>query len=805
MSVRTNADVRFRAAFFSITLFLSAGLMFVVQPMIGKMMLPMVGGTPSGWLVAMAFFQMALLAGYGFAHFLSRFSPQKHVLAVCAVLAFGLVLLPLKFKMESNAVTPGVMEVLLALVVSVSLPFFALSAVSSSLQRLFSAASSSSTSDPYFLFAASNLGSFCGLLLYPLLIERTIGLRDQTSFWLIGYVILIVLCCLCLALAARFLKTSGAQSKAKDAAASISWRERGQWVFLAFIPSSLMLGITSYITVEEGSLPLFWVIPLALYLLTFVIAFARHQIVGRRVIERVQPIMLVFVIFDFLAKPFAYGMNAEHLVTPLTLFFFTALLCHMVLASKRPPARRLTEYYLWVALGGALGGSFNVFLAPFLFPLPIEFMLVALIGSLVHSGFAKKPSRAITALLWIAMILALCATFLWSQFGPNNLFNRESISADVMPIAFAGAAFIFYFLLSLGTTPARPAWWRPKIGWSILAGGGFALGVAIGFAIYGRNQNVTVVSCITLLVILLSLVAVSLWPKALICFAPLLGLLAFCLQTMPELKDVQRNFFGIWRVYDVPLANFDARALMHGSTMHGLEQTAPEIEVIPRSYYDPNGPLGDIFRAVGPKDVAAIGVGSGAIACYQKPGQKFTMYEIDPDIVKIASQEFYYFGQCGTPDIVIGDARRSLAAAEGAVYDLIVVDAFSSDMIPIHLLTREAFQIYFERLRPDGVLALHISSRYYDLRNPVSNVIQTLGLKGKYIFADPPPIDKRRPELGSSPMSLNSNWIVIARTQAALERFRRAAKWIDLPEPEGKAWTDDFSDAFSAIEFSKIE
>jgi len=785
-----NRAPKLRSAFFSFTLFISAGLMFAVQPMIGKMMLPLVGGTPSAWLIAMAFFQLVLLAGYAFAHGLSYLPPRKHVIAVCAVLLLGLVMLPLGFGANSNIETPGPAKVFFALLSHVFLPFFALSTVSSSLQRLFS--SQGKLADPYFLFAASNFGSFCGLLLYPFWLERYYGLLIQSAGWQIVYIALIGLCVGCLLLSQ---KSRESVEERQETAPPVSWGQRGRWVLLAFVPSSLMLGITAYITVEQGSIPLFWVIPLALYLFTFVVAFARHQIIKPSLVSALQPLTLAFIFFIFLEKPFITEMGSEHLIYPALAFFFSALLCHLKLASERPPPGRLTEYYLWIAVGGALGGSFNAFLAPILFPLPIEFMLVILASCWLHPGLFKASSRTASCIRAIAVVLAVLASVIWSVFGPNNPRFRDSqLFQDPMPLGFALAGVFCYGLFYWYVKAKSSDSGRSSSKGLFFFAGLLALVAVAAIAIHLKAYKNSLIGDTTLLIMFFSLSVVSLWPRVFMVIAPILALTAFFVQAAPEIVEAKRNFFGVWRVFEKTDTNVTVRLLFHGSTLHDDQQTAPAVDIIPHSYYDPVGPLGDIFRTVKPESVGVIGLGAGSMACYQNLGQQFTFYDIDPDVVEIAKNQFHYLNNCGMPKIVIGDGRRALMAATDAHYDLLTLDAFTSDMVPIHMLTREAFQLYLERLKPKGVIAIHISSRYYDLRQPLADIAHALGLYGMCMDSS---AEKMHP------LSFDSRWVVLSRSPDVMTTFHQH-KWRDLPLPDGDLWTDDYSSVLPVLIYSSM-
>ncbi|MDP9128543.1 MAG: fused MFS/spermidine synthase [Pseudomonadota bacterium] len=710
---------------FALTLLLSAALTFTIQPMVGKMLLPLVGGTPSGWLVTMVFFQMALLAGYVIAHLLSRFSVLVHMSGVIALLMLGLLMFPLHLKPEliENSGLPESMTVLVTLVLSLTPPCVALFTLSPSLQRLFEAGSGSTRRDPYFLFAASNLGSLGGLVLYPLLIEHISGLAEQTDTWQQRYKLLIVLCVLCLAIAKKHLTTRAAVKPA--AATPLTWRTRGWWLLLAFIPSSLMLGVTAHVTSDLGGVPFFWVLPLALYLLTFILAFAQREFFSLATIDFLRTASIAILIAFFVKRPSAISISVpEQSIFPLAAFFLTALYCHVRLASSRPDTSRLTEFYLWVAVGGALGGLFSTFVAPFVFPLPVEFILVAVLSCLLR--------------------------------GERRGFGTDDVKRVMLvaTVAAAGAALLY----GIKPFPATRV---------------------------GQLEDI-LATCL----LLGSLVIISLWPRYLAGFSLILGAVTLIMQHGMNRLDVHRDFFGVLRVFETTKDDMTVRTMFHGSTLHGLEQVAPKIDTTPHSYYE--GSLEDLINLRKPKDVGILGMGAGIILCYQAPGRHYTVYEIDPAVPVLAAKWFDYMRNCGDPDFRIGDGRRMLAAEERQEpHDLLVVDVFTSDAIPIHLLTKEAFGIYFKRLKSDGLLAIHISNRFYDLRGQISSIVAALGFHALFKEFRPPVSEKLQ-------LSMHSHWVVVARTEDELAPLRNEG-WVDLPPPTARVWTDDFSDALSAL------
>ena len=775
----------FRTFLFSVTLFLSAALMFIVQLVLGKMMLPMVGGSPNGWLVAMAYFQLALLVGYGLAHFLSRFSPFVHMAIVLVVLVGGLLSLPLHLGGGlAEKLSPMAGDVFFSLLVSITLPFLGLSLMSPSLQRLFASGASQSSRDPYFLFAASNLGSFIGLLSYPLIIERVIGLSVQSSAWQGGYIALIVLCAACLTTAGKNGKPSPARI---EDIFTMDWRSALKWVGLAFIPSSLTLGVTAQITMDGGSIPFFWVLPLALYLLTFVIAFSRVQFVNRKFLTFLYPMGLVPLLFIFIQQPLMIAWNLMDVIPQIVAFLIVTMFCHFRLADMRPEANQLTGYYLCVALGGALGGFFNVFIAPWIFPLPFEFIIVAFASCLIAAVRPWTNAYASRLAILIAAIAALVSTAFMSFYGgAEKELVRIVIWPQLLFIALLGATFCF--VPNNVKAVQRKQVVQVVIGCLLIA----SLLIELTIKISTRAQFINVMPAV---ILLLSLMVTALQPKALLAVAVICAALAFANSSAPSLLEVQRSFFGILHVRDITYGDGTvARYFNNGSTIHGIQKVQPRIDLRPTSYYTPEGPLGDIMAIRNPRDVGMIGMGAGTTVCFKAPKRHFTVYDINPDVPVLANKWFYFFKYCGVPDIKIGDGRKLLQNAHGAHHDVLVVDAFSSDAIPVHLMTGEALKTYFDRLSPNGVLALHLTNRYYELVPTAIKTANSLGLQALYKYQEV------LPEAAPDSTSL---WVVVARPEVSLKSYIDRG-WMSITSDSGDVWTDDFSHPISILSTQSI-
>ncbi len=703
--------------------------MFELEPMVGKMLLRMVGGMPSGWVVALAFFQFALLLGYGLACVLGRLPMWLHLLAVGLLLLAGLVMLPpfIPETIIDHDGWPESVSIFLALAYSLTIPFVALAALSPTLQRLFGAGQPKGHS-PYFLFAASNLGSLVGLLAYPLWIERVIGLSQQAFMWRSAYIALVIMVCLCCALLPR-VAASALRAHFAPVLQDITWRQRILWMLLAFVPSSLMIGVTSYVTLDSSLFPLVAIMPLALYLLTFIIAFARRSSLLPVWLLYAHPLSIALLVFLLVVQPFEVGVGYGYAFIPILPFFLTALLCHFQLAKTRPTTDQLTAYYFWIACGGAMGGVFNIFVAPLVFALPLEFVLVALASCFMHPGLdlRRHPSKKFIACLLILAAVSIIILRLFVHKGHTGCVLFSSL------------------------------------------------------AVCG------------------SLICISRSPRGLAAAALVLLAIVFGMRDDARPVTVERNFFGIARVFDYSDARSTTRVLYNGSQVHSLEIIRPNYERAPAGFFSPNGALSDIMNLPSMNEIGIIGLGAGGILCYTAPNREFTAYEINPVVVKIAREQFDYIRNCGEPTMRVGDARRLLDEDKEKKYDILAFDVFSSDSLPVHLLTKEAFQIYLNRLTPEGVIAFHSYSHYYDLNQPFGHLAQVFDLHvlaKAYVPATP-----KEQVLWGNVRWRPLPWTVFTRSEAVVTNLK-AHGWQDLPRPnDAPVWTDDFTDSFSAIKY----
>ena len=697
--------------FFATAIFAGATLLFLVQPMVARMVLPLFGGSQAVWTTSMLFFQAVLLAGYGYAHASTRLlGPSRQPIVHAVVLVLAVAALPIGRGLAPPPTDASPSLWLLGvLAVTVGAPFFVVTTASPLLQHWLATSGHASGRDPYFLYAAGNAGSLIALLAYPILVEPLLTLDQQARLWSIGYVLFALLCLGCLVIARRG-RSLAQSAPARVMVPSLAWRTRARWVGTALVPSSLMLGITTYISTDVASFPMLWVLPLAIYLLTFVVAFARRPLVTTRAAALILPLPAALV--------FAQMLGSVTLPLPVTLLtqllvlFFAGVLAHGRLAEQRPAPERLTEFYFLLSLGGVLGGALNALVAPLVFDSVLEYPLV--------------------------LVLALA------------LRPRGRRIADIFPV---------------------------------LAFGGCVAGLAVvqGLSVPHLLLAGAVVACLAIGVR---------YPRYLtLGFASLTLLLA---AGSPSLHS-ERTFFGVLRVTEQD----GERKLVHGTTVHGVERFAGPLAGEPLTYYGRRGPLGDVFAAYSQLDrVDAIGLGAGTVAAYGRPGQQMTFYELDPAIARIAGDPRFFTFLRDSPanvEIVLGDGRRTIARVPDGTSDLVIVDAFSSDSIPVHLLTREAIELYVRKLRPGGLIAFHVSNRHLELAPVIARAAHALGLAA---------VDRFDRAEGARGDRTPSRWLVLARSPEGLEPLLERSGWRIPTVSAGRVWTDDYSNVLSVVKWS---
>jgi len=730
------AALRLAPALFATTLFLSALLLFLVQPMFTKLVLPRLGGAPTVWSVAMVFFQAALLAGYAYAHLLIRRLP----LGIGALLHLGVLAaaaLTLPIGVADMLGAPPQSNIALWLIalftLSIGLPFAVLSASAPLLQGWFAASGHPQAGNPYVLYAASNLGSFAALIAYPIAVEPVFSLKVQTQLWSIGFALLALL----IAAASLFVARQPNLVAGDAAAAPIGLRDRLAWMALAAIPAGLVIAVTSYITTDVAAAPFLWVVPLALYLLTFVAVFRDRPWISQSLVVRLVPILVAPLSVGLLGGDRLFWLAM--IGVNLAAFLLLALLCHGDLYRRRPAPSRLTEFYLWVSLGGVLGGIFAALIAPHVFNRIYEYPILLLAGLLVLPGMFAGGLRPILA--GAAPILAIAVLAVLVQAA----FDIRLPAAAELPFQVVLVALVAVMLLQR----QRPARF-------------FAL-------------------------VLLAFVVTGLWQPGF------------------NRIETRRSFFGVHQV--VETADNRYRLLYHGTTLHGAERVDAAVDGRPEplTYYHFAGPLAQSIDAVRSARgalhrVAVVGLGAGSLACHSRGEEEWTFFEIDPDVAEIARDPRYFkFISACKPElrVVLGDARLTLTASPQR-YDLIVLDAFSSDAIPVHLLTREALVGYLAHLAPGGALVLHISNRHMELARVVAAEAAAEGLVA-YVKED------RRPEAVPNDFKMNALVAALARRPQDLGDLPSRPGWHEVkPDPRVSAWTDDYSNIFGAILHKKL-
>jgi SAM-dependent methyltransferase len=698
--------------------------------MVGKMLLPYLGGAAAVWTTCVLFFQSMLLLGYVYAHLLARISDiRKQMLVHAVVLAIPLAFLPIAFpaiSSESASLHP-VLQLLSLLTISTAVPFFVLSATAPLVQNWFSRTTHAASEDPYFLYSASNAGSLLALLVYPFVVEPRVGVSTQTRFWFglyIGLVLMLAMTVLALLQTKSFKAHTFSRSRIQN-------KERLFWALAAFVPSGLMLAVTNHIAENVGSVPFLWLVPLALYLLTFILAFARrHPATSARMSRTIPAVLLIvfpLVAAGVVAPP---GLNWIVIGAHLVLLYCGALLCHTRLAESRPDAEHLTEFYFWVAFGGVLGGVFTATLAPELFKTVFEYpLLVAILPFLRRTDKENETRHDFL----IAAIFAAAVAATW------GIFRFTGLDSSIESMAFAHTAlfFVVYKLKNYG--------YRFALTFGVLL---FTYTLTLPGYIEGANRIF-----------------------------------------------VSRNFFGVKKVLEDPSTHL--RKLLHGDTIHGIESTDPERAGQPLSYYYPGGSVSDVIELlrarVKPQNFAVLGLGAGTMAAYGDSNHHVRFYEIDPSVEPIARQYFTFLLRCGSNcDVVIGDGRLQLARERDGSFDFLLLDAFSSDSVPTHLLSREAVKMYLSKLTPDGIVMFHVSNRYLNVEKLVSSLVTDSGLAAFSRFDDAGDLRK----LGKS----SAYHIVAARRMEDLQGIRGRPGWVAVTRPaDFQPWTDDYSNLLSLI------
>ncbi len=724
-------------------IFVSALLLFSVQPLFTKMVLPRLGGSPAVWSVAMVFFQSLLLAGYAYAHYLMRVRNRMIPVVVHLVLlVIALLTLPLSIAGGwGEPPTSGYAFWLLGLfAVSIGLPFFALAANNPLLQAWFVRTGHPNGPDPYFLYASSNIGSFLALLSYPVLLEPMFTLRTQNLIWTGGYSLLIVLIGTCGVLLLRSPAMAAVDVLAEDTdAPPPPWILCARWIFLAAVPSGLLIAVTAHISTDIAAAPLLWVLPLSLYLLTWVLVFQSRPLLPHKWMLMAQPLAIAGVIVLL-----AIGGEQNLLLTlggHLLCFFVIAMACHGELARTRPAARYLTGFYVALSFGGMVGGLFAGLIAPFTFSWIAEYPILLGLAALCRPpGGEERLPR------WSGWYWPFLAVLTVALIAPSNSEGKVMAWLEDHRVWLIGAVGVLSALLALGLNANR---------WKIF---------------------VTVA---------VALVLIRAYPSD------------------DGRVETVRSFFGVHKIVVTPHGQY--HVLMHGTTIHGAQKflnndgTPVTGRPEPITYYHKDGGIGQAITAVrerkgAPLRVAVIGLGSGTLTCTSEPGESWKFFEIDQSMVDTARDPKYftYIQNC-EPDLkpVMGDARLTFAREPDGVYDLIIVDAYSSDAIPIHLATQEAMKIYKDKLAPQGAVVMHVSNRHLELSSVVVGIAEANDLKS-WVYSE----DSNRDDEYIFATSV----VVCAREEADVGKLGSSEQW-ELTEPDEnqRVWTDDYSNVLGAV------
>lgn len=679
----------------------------------------------------MLFFQTVLLLGYGYAHFIARLKPAFQTLLQVLLFAVAWLFIP---PLSPDGVPHGmpVFWLLTYLIQSLALPFVFLASLSPLLQKWFSQLSHDRGNDPYFLYAASNTGSLGALLCYPFIAEPLLSLSGQTRFWSIGYFILGLFVLLCAAF--TFIKRKDGSDPQEDAAIKpVLVTQKIRWILLAFVPASLMYGVTVHITTDIAAAPLLWIIPLSLYLLTFILVFSKTGAIGYHSARRFFPFVVIPLTVILLFGPkIPVGLS---LFWHLLSFFVMTLFCHGELAMTRPSTRHLTEFYFWLSLGGVLGGVFNTLIAPVLFITPVEYHIAIVLACFMRTETSEL--RQVVA-RWVNFILPLSVgLLLWAvallKFYDAFAHDHGWFGYLYLPLA-AAISFSFRFY------PVR-----------------MLLGIA----------------CVSLIWLLPS--------------------------QSRDIVYADRSFFGVHRIKKYESNNLFA--YLNGNVIHGVQSNDANLHRIPATYYHPSGPAGDIvnaFRETGLKQAAVVGLGVGSMAAYARSGEEWVFFEIDPAAVDVAKHSgFFTFLKNAQGDIKIEviDGRLGLLKSAGQSYGLILLDAFSSDSIPVHILTAEAIQMYASKLKPGGIMAFHISNRYLDLEPILADIAVQLGLEAK-IKQD---IIKKDLAMNQLVGKESSIWMILAEPGRMPNIIANNPAWHSPAGTYRRIWSDDYSDIVSAF------
>ncbi len=739
--------------------------------MVAKMILPLLGGSPGVWNTCQFFFQATLLFGYGYSHVTTRWlNIRRQVIIQIILIVLPLLILPI--TISKNWIPPHdtnpIPWLLLLLILSVGLPFFVVSTTAPLVQKWFADSNHPHGHDPYFLYTTSNLGSMLGLIFYPVLIEPNLSLTNQAWLWTNGYRLLIILIFGCVIYWWRSLQLEPLTKVIESPSTAPSLLQQAQWVLLSFLPSSLLLGVTTYITTDLAAIPLLWAGPLAIYLLTFILTFARKTILPYRTFISLLPLILTSLILLFLLKI----MSPIWLLLPLHLggFFVTASVFHGELARNRPQPENLTLFYWWVSFGGVLGGLFNAIAAPLIFPSVMEYPLMMIVALLLlqNPDQEKLDPQQVTP----DELERITNTF------GQEVIAKLAIQTKEKPVINSSN------ILSLSKTLPL------SIG---VLSGSLLVGLEIDSITNNLLGNVLAFS---VLIGIFYAFKLPFW-RVVVGVILIMFISHFSVGNMGGVIRAERSFFGISRIlYD---ANGGYHSLLHGTTLHGKQSLDPKRSQEPLTYFYPTGPIGQLFQVLAvtkPTNIAVLGLGVGSLAAYSQPNQNWTFYEIDPTVEKLASDPRYFtfLRDSKAPvKIVLGDGRLRLAEVTDHSYDIIFMDAFSSDSIPVHLVTREALELYLQKLTPSGLIAINITNRLINLEPVIGTLANNFGLSTLHQWEKD--ISETEKNLGKAP----SHWVLLTRDRQNFGNLINDPRWEPIPDYNTSLWTDNFSNIFQVL------
>lgn len=741
---------------FSLGIFVGSFLLFLIQPMVGKILLPVFGGVPAVWTTCMLFFQAALLAGYLYAErSIGLLGFRKQSGTHLFLLLCGVFFLPLDIDLADarNAVHQPTFWLFSRLTVSVGYLFFLIAANAPLLQRYYSYSGQNDASDPYFLYSASNAGSLLALVTYPFLFEPFLRVSQQKGFWSALYLFQILLVLFCVSL---IRKQHSAEPVVQSSGSKRSpVRSVLLWAFLGFVPCSAMLAVTTHIATDIASGPLLWIFPLSIYLVSFILVFAKNPLWreirwDRRLIHGV---VISFVLYHFSISDPSWLAIPLHFIT----LFLVCMYFHGQLARMRPATEHLNSYFVWMSAGGIAGGIFNGLIAPLVFATQAEYIITMLISGLalslfssdVHEHVSVKAEQMLVTTAYIILIIILNGRFpnITSSFFPSG-------TAQLLAFNIVSISLFFRFR---------------AVKLAVLAA------IYIGGQIFGAADSLNLLTA--------------------------------------------RSFFGILKVNriisndaekfgrtEAPVDVF--MSLSHGSTMHGIERKVNIRPVFPLAYYSRESPIGAIFRAGrinrAIQNIGIIGLGCGTLAWYGRPWQHFDFYEIDPEVIRIAENPAYFTylrNSLASWKNIVGDARINLQTVPDKSYDLLVIDAYSSDAVPTHLLTVEAFRLYRSKLKDDGILTLHTSNRYFDLLPVIRRICDEIDMQ-VLVGNDNPKNYSIRYDDYDLAMLTHSQWVAASGSESALKRLQVFWKWQILPEKADMSlWTDDHASLFQVYKW----